>query len=658
MTKLDPAGEPSMDEILASIRRIIAEEPPGSRVQPDPPIAARKEPAPPPGELTAASDAKAATSRTEPSFGSAFGPSLFAAPPARQPEPALRPSPTGKREVEAIPLGGGQPEIDTQLADVLGAMRGAPVDTGRAQPTPAPRTETAAMQEPTPATNVQAAIDSLIAPKPDSGFGQQASAHSRPGFTVSRDGFIPPPEKPAPQPASDPFEFSLGPSPFARQTEPAPEPSPAAERPAPSRAAEAFGSLVPSRDMLSIDRSAHAGPSMPMAQPPADTLPGSPASFASAPGSRPQPDFAAMSFKSAPEVSKTAAEPALMAPGGLEPSPVPAPATSMPSLSAASPAAFVPAAAAPQPVSVVNQQRPAGSARPAIRTAPSFGEIATPSTSQASWPPPSEARPAVEPFVGASSAAPSPAPQAAQPPAAAVPAPPFTATMFEAPASAAAAQSAAATGPALEAGAPAAPLGAPNETAATPAPKEAAPSAEVSAIPPASPAPVAAQPDATATLLEQLARPSGAAPVPEPAALPVNALAVEHVEPIIEPAAAAPAQAEQDAGFEDAHEAYAEAGAAIEPATPVTPAATAPAASGVKALVARASDDSQQSGPAAAAPVADDGSNVRTMEDTVADLLRPMLRTWLSENMPRIVERALRKELEESNRPEHKSAAE
>lgn len=46
------------------------------------------------------------------------------------------------------------------------------------------------------------------------------------------------------------------------------------------------------------------------------------------------------------------------------------------------------------------------------------------------------------------------------------------------------------------------------------------------------------------------------------------------------------------------------------------------------------------------------------MEETVADLLRPMLRNWLSENMPRIVERALRKELEESNRSEHKSAAE
>jgi cell pole-organizing protein PopZ len=38
-------------------------------------------------------------------------------------------------------------------------------------------------------------------------------------------------------------------------------------------------------------------------------------------------------------------------------------------------------------------------------------------------------------------------------------------------------------------------------------------------------------------------------------------------------------------------------------------------------------------------------SQVRTLEDTVADLLRPMLKQWLDTNMPRIVEKALRVEL-------------
>lgn len=40
-------------------------------------------------------------------------------------------------------------------------------------------------------------------------------------------------------------------------------------------------------------------------------------------------------------------------------------------------------------------------------------------------------------------------------------------------------------------------------------------------------------------------------------------------------------------------------------------------------------------------------SGVRTLEDTVTELLRPMLRNWLDENMPRIVEKALRVELAE-----------
>ena len=48
----------------------------------------------------------------------------------------------------------------------------------------------------------------------------------------------------------------------------------------------------------------------------------------------------------------------------------------------------------------------------------------------------------------------------------------------------------------------------------------------------------------------------------------------------------------------------------------------------------------------AVAPAGSDG--VRTLEDTVAELLRPMLRQWLDQNMPRIVEKALRVEMAES----------
>jgi cell pole-organizing protein PopZ len=48
----------------------------------------------------------------------------------------------------------------------------------------------------------------------------------------------------------------------------------------------------------------------------------------------------------------------------------------------------------------------------------------------------------------------------------------------------------------------------------------------------------------------------------------------------------------------------------------------------------------------------------RSIEDTVAELLRPMLKTWLAENMPRIVERALRRELTEQLLIDKQAAAE
>lgn len=58
--------------------------------------------------------------------------------------------------------------------------------------------------------------------------------------------------------------------------------------------------------------------------------------------------------------------------------------------------------------------------------------------------------------------------------------------------------------------------------------------------------------------------------------------------------------------------------------------------------------------PATAAdlvPAAPAAAGVRTLEDTVVDLLRPMIRQWLDENMPRMVEKALRIELAQSVKP-------
>lgn len=45
-----------------------------------------------------------------------------------------------------------------------------------------------------------------------------------------------------------------------------------------------------------------------------------------------------------------------------------------------------------------------------------------------------------------------------------------------------------------------------------------------------------------------------------------------------------------------------------------------------------------------AAPTYDTHQAVRTLEDTVADMLKPLLQQWLADNMPRIIEKALRVE--------------
>jgi cell pole-organizing protein PopZ len=43
-------------------------------------------------------------------------------------------------------------------------------------------------------------------------------------------------------------------------------------------------------------------------------------------------------------------------------------------------------------------------------------------------------------------------------------------------------------------------------------------------------------------------------------------------------------------------------------------------------------------------------SNARTLEDLVRDMLRPMLKIWLDENLPRLVERLVRAEIERVSR--------
>ncbi|MDO9384667.1 MAG: DUF2497 domain-containing protein [Hyphomicrobiaceae bacterium] len=83
---------------------------------------------------------------------------------------------------------------------------------------------------------------------------------------------------------------------------------------------------------------------------------------------------------------------------------------------------------------------------------------------------------------------------------------------------------------------------------------------------------------------------------------------------------------------------------------PTAPAAGAPAAIPVSsALVAQPSAPSEAAAPVASAPAPAQAapaaaSQPRTLEDMVADMVKPMLQKWLTDNMPRIIEKALRSE--------------
>lgn len=66
------------------------------------------------------------------------------------------------------------------------------------------------------------------------------------------------------------------------------------------------------------------------------------------------------------------------------------------------------------------------------------------------------------------------------------------------------------------------------------------------------------------------------------------------------------------------------------------------------AAAGRTSESRAQGLSVANIVVSNAGGQVRTLEDTVAELLRPLLREWLENNMPRIVESALRLEVADS----------
>ena len=112
-------------------------------------------------------------------------------------------------------------------------------------------------------------------------------------------------------------------------------------------------------------------------------------------------------------------------------------------------------------------------------------------------------------------------------------------------------------------------------------------------------------------------------------------------------------QSAEEAEVEPKVESFAPAATPSEEAAATAPSVTEPEPKPIEMqkepVIAAANEVSVGDGLSVSNIVmSNDAGGIRTLEDTVADLLRPLLREWLENNMPRIVENALRIEVAES----------
>jgi hypothetical protein len=172
---------------------------------------------------------------------------------------------------------------------------------------------------------------------------------------------------------------------------------------------------------------------------------------------------------------------------------------------------------------------------------------------------------------------------------------------------------------------------------AKPAPKaaELAPANPAAAPPPAAPAPAAAARDDIDAMLEELDEPAAqAAPAPPEDVLELTeAMAAPAPEPA--PANFRRIEPDQDVVFDDP--------------PPPAPAPLARPPQADTALLSNAASAAVHSafGTLAHSVLV---QNTRTLEDLVKEMLRPMLKAWLDDNLPVMVERLVRAEIERVSR--------
>jgi cell pole-organizing protein PopZ len=185
-------------------------------------------------------------------------------------------------------------------------------------------------------------------------------------------------------------------------------------------------------------------------------------------------------------------------------------------------------------------------------------------------------------------------------------------------------------------------------------PQDAAPAPAPAAVV-EKPAPTPPRPVAPAPRPVPVEAKPAAPPPPPPAPPPPTADVLDHPEPIAAPPPPAPSNFRTIDGQSD----VVFADRVPDPAPPSPPPSPEPAVRAVEEARKQFVPDRNLLSAATANAVDSAfnslahtvlGNNARTLEDLVKEMLRPMLKSWLDDNLPGLVDRIVRAEIERDSR--------